>query len=58
MGVRNKKDPRRIQLREFECTVCGAHRTATKWRGVSPPGHIKTMYCVTCRTVTDFIQKE
>lgn len=56
MRIRNKKDPRRIQMRDFECSVCGTRRTATKRLGRTHEGHIKTMYCVTCREVTDHVQ--
>lgn len=60
MGRVNRfnKDPRRIQKRDFRCTVCGTVRTATKVHGKTGPGHVKTMFCLTCRDMTDHVQVE
>lgn len=46
------------QVRHFTCTVCGVSSPATKWRGHTHPGHIKTMYCFRCRRDTDHIQTD
>lgn len=57
MRVLNK-DPRLIQLRDFECLECGAVVTATKRKRETAPGHIKTMWCAFCKKETDHIQFE
>ena len=44
------------QKRVFQCPVCGTKSPATKAKGRTAPGHIKTMYCFVCRAVTDHIQ--
>nr|DAF83350.1 MAG TPA: 50S ribosomal protein bL37 [Caudoviricetes sp.] len=46
------------QKRIFECSACGCRSPATKWRGQTHPGHVKTMYCYKCRKETDHIQVE
>lgn len=46
----------RWRVRYFKCPVCGTVVTATKMDGLSPPGHIKTMYCWKCKEERDHIQ--
>lgn len=41
------------QVRHFTCLVCGATNPATKTRGRTPRGHIKTMWCWCCQAETD-----
>ena len=55
-----KTKPRAVvpQKRVFECPICGTRSPATKWRGRTKPGHIKTMYCYICKADTDHIQIE
>lgn len=45
------------QVRYFVCTVCGSRTPATKWKGKTVAGHVKTMYCYRCRKITDQIQQ-
>lgn len=45
------------QVRDFRCDVCGTVTPATKRRGRRTSlGHIKTMYCYQCRSVTQHTQ--
>ena len=56
---RNKnKNARRYQLRTFECSVCGERAPALKSLGRTNPGHIKHMYCIRCREITEHRQTE
>lgn len=48
----------KIQKRLFQCQVCGTVSPATKYKGITIPGHVKTMYCRTCKDDTDHIQIE
>ena len=50
------KDPRAIQVRRFRCPVCGYERVATKRRGKTGTGHVKTMWCLSCKADRDFVQ--
>ena len=45
------------QIRYFACTVCGSRTPATKWKGKTVAGHVKTMCCYRCRKITDQIQQ-
>ena len=47
---------RTYQLRHFVCTVCGDKQTASKYKGHTNNGHIKTMWCPVCNTEQDFVQ--
>lgn len=58
VGTYLSKDPRAVQLRVFECTVCGHRQVHTKRHGKTPPGHVKTTWCVWCQAATDQIQIE
>lgn len=42
-------------LRAFKCPGCGLKMVAPKGAD-SEPGHIKDMYCPTCRIVQKFVQ--
>ncbi|WP_317380425.1 hypothetical protein [uncultured Intestinimonas sp.] len=49
----------RTQKRVFRCTVCGETAPAAKGRGPrTGPGHVKHMWCVRCREVTEHRQEE
>lgn len=52
------KDPRRLQSRTFICPDCGTEAPASKWWGITRPGHIKTMWCYHCQKETEHIQLE
>lgn len=52
------KDPRRYQHRIFVCQICGEEAPAGKIRGKTSPGHIKHMYCIRCREITEHRQRE
>jgi len=54
---RSKYIRQRPQVRYFRCTVCDAVMPATKWRGTTTAGHVKTMYCYRCRQRTDQVQQ-
>ena len=54
--VRHPCDYRRVIVRTFVCPVCGAVVPATKTQGITVAGHIKTMWCYSCREVRDFLQ--
>lgn len=43
----------RPQVRIFRCPVCGTLNPATKYKGRTNPGHIKTMWCYHCKAETD-----
>ena len=43
-------------LRRFRCPECGAVLTATKHIARTGDGHVKTMWCFTCKMERDFIQ--
>lgn len=45
-----------IVLRRFQCPVCGLKLAACKKNGKTGRGHVKTMYCPTCREDRDFEQ--
>lgn len=47
----------RPQVRYFVCPACGATSPATKWKGTTAAGHVKTMYCYRCKNITDHIQQ-
>lgn len=48
-----KKRP--FALRYFKCPECGAIQTATKKLSLmSEKGHIKTMYCFSCKKKRQF----
>lgn len=51
------KDPR-YQKRVFVCAACGAEAPAIKRKGRTKPGHIKHMYCIRCREITEHQQIE
>ena len=42
-----------VPVRIFRCLECGALNPATKWRGVTHSGHIKTFWCYRCGKDTD-----
>lgn len=47
------------QKRLFRCAVCGEIAPATKRRGkTTQPGHVKHMYCLRCKVVTEHVQIE
>lgn len=48
----------RPQKRLFQCSMCGRHTPAVKFKGRTVPGHIKHMYCLACRKVTEHVQIE
>lgn len=50
---RSRRGP---QVRLFRCPVCGNTMPATKMMGRTIIGHIKTMHCLFCGEVQDFIQ--
>ena len=50
---RHRKPP---QVRLFRCPVCGKLMPATKVKGRTTIGHIKTMYCFFCQEEQDFVQ--
>ena len=52
---RSRRPP---QVRIFRCSVCGKLTPATKIKGQTAPGHIKTMYCYGCKAVSDMVQIE
>lgn len=54
---RRVKDERKIQMRRFQCPVCGCIQYASKLKNRTSEGHIKTMYCFKCRNCTDFVQQ-
>lgn len=58
MRLRQHPKTVKIQKRLFQCTVCGTVSPATKYKGITIPGHLKTMYCRTCKDDTDHIQIE
>lgn len=47
---------RHTRIRYFQCPVCHAVLTATKHKGITGTGHIKTMYCYVCKRDRDFVQ--
>lgn len=51
---RKSRNPPQVRL--FRCPVCGRITPATKVRGRTVIGHIKTMHCLFCGEVQDFIQ--
>ena len=53
---RTRKDPRRIQLRDFRCMQCGGIAPAAKINGNTLAGHIKHMWCHWCAETTLHIQ--
>ena len=54
--VHHPHDYHRVIVRTFICPVCGAVVPATKTQGITVAGHIKTMWCYSCREVRDFLQ--
>lgn len=56
--MHRSKDPRRYQHRLFKCAVCGEVQPAGKRRAKTPPGHVKHMYCIRCREITEHRQIE
>lgn len=56
--MRSRRHPKSInpQKRSFQCPECGTVSPATKWKGITNPGHIKTMYCYVCKKETEHIQ--
>lgn len=44
-----------ILLRHFECPVCGQKLSACKYEPTGK-GHVKTMWCPTCKKDRDFVQ--
>ena len=47
------------QVRWFRCAVCGEKAPAAKGKGArTSPGHIKHMWCIRCRAVTEHRQEE
>lgn len=53
-----KRSSLRIQMRTFECPVCGTKLHATKTKFKTKVGHIKTMYCYVCKDMRDCVQTE
>ena len=53
-----KKNVRPVQLRTFECPICGTRVPATKTKHKTKPGHVKTMYCYVCMKETEHVQTE
>ena len=53
-----KAATRSLQMRKFQCSVCGEKITAPKLRGRTHEGHIKHMYCRVCQEETEHIQIE
>lgn len=47
---------RYFSLRRFKCPECGAVLTATKHTKRTGDGHVKTMWCFTCKAERDFVQ--
>lgn len=45
------KRPRIVNMRIFRCPGCGAVQYAAKLRHMTPPGHIKHMWCPWCKAV-------
>lgn len=45
-----------ILIRRFICPVCGLKMSACKQRNATGKGHVKTMYCPTCKDKRDFVQ--
>lgn len=50
---RSRRPP---QIRLFRCPVCGKLTPATKIKGQTAAGHIKTMYCYGCKEIRDTVQ--
>lgn len=44
------------QVRVFQCPNCGKLVPATKRKGKTAIGHIKTMVCYYCGELGDFVQ--
>lgn len=54
----SKKVRSRPQVRWFRCQVCGYVAPATKGRGPrTGAGHVKHMWCIRCREVTEHRQE-
>lgn len=51
-----RRSRKRPQVRLFQCPVCGKLMPATKVKGRTTIGHIKTMYCFFCGEEEDFVQ--
>ena len=58
MQVEGMKKALYWQNRHFRCPDCGTRLTASKIHGKDRQGHVKTMYCPTCRQDRDFVQFE
>ena len=55
---RTRSKGKKPQIRVFHCPECDGKLVAPKYTNHTQPGHIKTMYCFTCRTYRDFVQTE
>lgn len=51
MRRRRSKTP--VPVRIFRCRECGALNPATKWKGRTDVGHVKTFWCYRCEKKTD-----
>ena len=47
-----------MQIRVFQCPVCGSRVVCPKYKGRTGKGHVKHTYCVRCRAVTAHVQIE
>ena len=56
--VRQHPGAVRPQMRTFRCPVCGMTTTATKCKGRTRIGHIKTMWCWVCQADSDMVQED
>lgn len=54
MGRRRSKSP--PMVRYFRCQECGTLNPATKSKGFTGPGHIKSFWCHKCQKKTDQVQ--
>lgn len=54
--IARKKTRSPPMVRYFRCTACGEVNPATKSRGYTGPGHVKTFYCPKCKRETDQVQ--
>jgi len=56
MSIHDRRNPRRVQMRDFQCAVCGNVSTAPKVKRKTGDGHVKHMYCWRCRQTTEHTQ--
>ena len=54
MSRRKSKGPPMVRI--FACKECGEKSPATKTKGTTASGHVKTFWCFRCQRVTDHIQ--